>query len=420
MLRNLRRERERAVRVPPRLVRALAEARSRAVEAWKAARAEKRFAAFEPHLVALVALRCEEADAVGHEGERYDALLDAREPGMRTARLEPLLGALEAGLVPIVATLAEAKPPPRWEPGGATFPVDAQFAFTLEVLRAMGFDFARGRQDRSVHPFTIAVHRDDVRLTTRLSPDDPGGAIFSSIHEGGHGLYEQNLPAALARTAAGGPASMGLHESQSRLWENMIGRSLGFWRHFLPVLKRHIPGALDGVSVERFHAGVCRVERSLIRTEADEVTYNLHVLLRFRIELALLRGELAVADLPAAWNERMEKTLGVRPPDDRAGVLQDIHWAMGEIGYFPTYTIGNLYAAVLHRRMARDLGDVEALAAAGRLAPMREWLVKHVHQCGHVWEAEEIVRRATGEGLTVAPFLDYLRNRYAPLYGVRL
>jgi len=420
MVRNLARERARAVKVPPRLVRELAETQARAVEAWRAARSERRFALFQPWLERLLELRREQADAIGGGAERYDALLDAHEPGMSVARIEPLFAELERALVPIVATLADGQRPPAWDYAGLRFPADAQWEFTLHLLGEMGFDLERGRQDRSTHPFTDGIHRDDVRLTTRIAEEEPFLAIFSTIHEGGHGLYEQNLPADHARDPIGQAASMGLHESQSRLWENMIGRSLAFWRRQLPALRRFFPAQLEGVEPEAIYAAVNQVRRSPIRTDADEVTYNLHILLRFQLELAMLRGDLRVADLPGAWNERMRRDVGIEPLHDGEGVLQDIHWAWAEFGYFPTYTLGNLYAAILRERIDVDLGGLDRVIEEGSLHAVRDWLVERVHAVGHRWDAEEIVERATGQKLTVAPFLRYLREKYGALYGAAL
>jgi carboxypeptidase Taq len=418
-LRNLRRERDRAVKIPGELVRELAERQSRAVGAWRGARGESRFERFRPHLERLVELKRQQADALGHDGERYDALLEMYEPGMRVARLQPIFERLETELAPIVRAITEAPPPAgRWELAGKTFPVDGQWDFTVKLLGEMGFDLARGRQDKSVHPFTGGTGSSDVRLTTKLLPDNPFPAIFGTIHEGGHGLYEQGLPREHERDFAGVAASMGLHESQSRLWENLIGRSRAFWERYLPELQRHLPATADATP-DSFFAAVNRVERSPIRIEADEVTYNLHILLRFRLELAMLRGDLAVADLPGAWNEGMEKGLGIRPENDALGVLQDIHWAWAEFGYFPTYTLGNLYAATLHAKMDADL-DVAATIRRGELTRLRDWLGAKVHRVGHLYDAEEIVERATGQGLSVEPFLAHVRGKYGPLYGVSL
>jgi carboxypeptidase Taq len=419
-LRALRFDHERAARVPQDLVRALAQAQADGVDAWKDARARSAFAVFAPKLERLLALRREQADAIGVPagGERYDALLEGYEPGMRVARLEPLLARVVAWLDPVVRTL-EAAPRPDDAFLHGTFPADGQWRFTLELLALMGFDPAAGRQDRSVHPFSLGLDPGDVRLTTRIFEDQPLSSIFSTLHEGGHGLYEQNLPADQRRNVLCAAPSMGLHESQSRLWENLVGRSLPFWTACLPRIAKVFP-ALAGVPVVAFHRAVNRVERSLVRTESDEITYNLHIVLRFELELALLRGQLSVADLPAAWNARSERLLGVRPATDAQGVLQDIHWATGDFGYFPTYTLGNLYAATLHAAAERELPRLADDVARGDLAPLRAWLTAKVYRVGRRKDAEEIVRDATGEGLTDRDFERYVKGKYGELYGVAL
>jgi carboxypeptidase Taq len=328
-LQALRFDHDRAAQVPQDLVRALAQAQADGVDAWKEARARNSFAVFAPRLERLLALRREQADALmpvverraGVEGasppskiERYDALLDGYEPGMRVARLAPLLARLVGWLLPVVERL-DAAPRPDASFLEGTFSADAQWRFTLELLAMMGFEPAAGRQDRSIHPFSLGLDPGDVRVTTRIFEDQPLSAIFSSLHEGGHGLYEQGLSAADRRSVLGAAPSMGIHESQSRLWENLVGRSLPFWRATLPRLAREFP-RLAGVPVEAFHRAVNRVERSLVRVESDEVTYNLHIALRFELELALLRGELRVSELPEAWGARSEALLGVRPATD--------------------------------------------------------------------------------------------------------
>jgi carboxypeptidase Taq len=293
----------------------------------------------------------------------------------------------------------------------------AQEAFGLVVLRRMGYDFERGRQDRSTHPFTSPLSPGDVRITTRFDRRLLSSALFSSMHEGGHALYEQGIAEEYARGALGRAASLGLHESQSRLWENVVGRSRGFWSHFYPVLQAHFP-AFGGVPLEAFYRAINRVEPSLIRVEADEVTYNLHVMLRADLELALLGGELAVADLPAAWNERMREYLGLEPPDDAQGVLQDIHWSGGSFGYFPTYSLGNLAAVQLWDAAVRADPGLPAAVARGELAPLREWLRANVHRHGRKFEPDELLRRATGRPVEAGPYVAYLRAKYGELYGL--
>jgi carboxypeptidase Taq len=411
-LRVLRFDHDRAVRIPGDLVRAIAQAQAAGVAAWKAAREAGDFGRFVPALERLLALRREQASAYGAPagGEPYDALLEGYERGMRVARLEPLLAHLVSWLAPLVERVT-ARPPPDDTFLRGRFDAEQQWQFTLELLDAVGFDREAGRQDRSIHPFSLGLDPGDVRITTRVFEELPLSSIFSTLHEAGHGLYEQNLPVALRRSVLCAAASMGIHESQSRLWENLVGRSLPFWRAFLPRLARRFP-TLAGVSPEAFTRAVNKVERSLVRVEADEVTYNLHIVLRFELELAMLRHSLSVKDLPEAWDARSERLLGIRPRRATEGVLQDIHWAWGDLGYFPTYTLGNLYAASLFAAARRQVPGLEDAIAAGDLRPLLGWLVEHVHRVGRRKEAEEIVRDATGNGLTDRDLEAYLTEKY--------
>lgn len=417
MVRVLRHERERAVKVPGALVKALAEAQGKALSAWREAREKRDYRVFEPHVGALLKLRREQADAWGHTGERYDALLEGFEPGMRVARLSPVLQGLREKLVPLVQAI-DSRPPPRRLFEGKTFDLDAQWRFTLTLLDAMGFDADAGRQDRSTHPFTGGTGPTDVRLTTRLFPALPLSSVFSTIHEGGHGLYEQGFDPKHARTPLAAAPSMGLHESQSRLWENIVGRSSAFWSHFFPAYRQLFGAQLQGVELHDFVREVNRVERSFIRVEADEVTYNLHIVLRYELELALLRGDLDPRDLSDAWNEKTKALLGLTVTQPGEGVLQDIHWAWGEFGYFPTYALGNLYSASLWKALRRDVPDVEASIERGELSPIKAWLGTHIHSQGYRVDAETLVTRATGAGLTDVDFMAYLKAKYGPLYGV--
>ncbi len=421
LLRVFRTERDRAVKVPASLVRALATAQADGVTAWRAARAAKDFTLFRDALKRLLELRRQQADALGYEGgQRYDALLEAYEPGMRVARVRPVLEALREKLVPLVGKLADGQV--QWPDvfAGKRFDTGKQWPFTVRLLGDMGFDLEAGRQDKSIHPFCGGTHPTDVRLTTRLFEDNVCSGIFSTIHEGGHGLYEQGFDERHHRTPLAAAPSMGLHESQSRLWENIVGRSRAFWSHYLPVLQGHFPEELGGVTLDAFHRSINTVSRSLIRVEADEVTYNLHIALRFELELLLLDDALPLDDLPSAWNDRMEKYLGVRPPHDTVGVLQDIHWAWGELGYFPTYTLGNLYAAQLFEAMRRDLPEVEEAIAQGRLQVVRGWLREKIHRHGYRYPAEELVEKVTGRGLGDEAFVGYLKTKYGQMAGVTL
>lgn len=430
LLRALRRERERAVAVPERLVRELALAQASALPAWRAARQARALGAFAPELERTIALRRElaqclltvlradaRADAPSPEPspepqpqpQPYDALLDLYEEGLRVSRLEPLFARLAGWLTPLATRLAaRAAPDPL---AGLTLDVEARERLAREVLTAMGFDFEAGRLDRSVHPFCESADPGDVRLTIRHE-EEPLSSVFSALHEGGHGLYEQGLPPEHRRDVLGAAAGFGLHESQSRLWENVVGRSLAFCRWLHPRLAAALPAAA-AVTPEALYRTANRVAPGLIRVDADEVTYNLHVVLRFRLELALLRGDLRVADLPGAWSDGMEALLGLRPADDREGLLQDIHWAAGEIGYFPTYAVGNLYAATLAAAVRRDLPDLDARVAAGDLRPLREWLRDRVHRHGRAVPSDELVRRAAGRGLGDEDLRAYLESKHA-------
>lgn len=417
MVRVLRRERSLATKVPERLVRALAEAGAAGLAAWKRARDEQRFGTFAPALEHTVRLRREYADALGTGDERYDALLDAYEPGMRSARLAPVFSELQAVLVPLVQAI-EARPKPVDVFGGKTWADAAQWAFTMELLPAVGFDLDAGRQDRSVHPFSSGQSVGDVRLTTRVSLDTPLPAIFGTLHEAGHGLFEQGFAPKDFRTPLAQSPSLGLHESQSRLWENLVGRSLPFWKHHLPRLRRHFPSELDGVDVETFWKAVNRVERTFIRVEADEVTYNLHVILRFQIERALLRGELDVKDVDAAWNEKTRTLLGLTVQRAADGALQDVHWAWGDFGYFPTYTLGNLYGASLFAAAQRALPNLWVDVERGDCSALLRWLRATVHHAGYRWSTEALIEKVTGRGLVVDDFAAYVRQKYGALYGL--
>ena len=344
MVQRLQRRVDQATKVPERLVKALAQARAESLPAWQAARAAADFAPFAPHLQKLLTLTKEKAAALsdGHESS-YDALLDEYEPEMTTATLQPILESLQTGLVPLVQALGAAEPPPAGFLGHR-FDDDAQWRLTIKLLEDLGFDFAHGRQDRSTHPFTASVNERDVRVTTRIEESNLMSAISSTIHECGHALYEQGFDPNHYRTVLAAAPSMGIHESQSRLWENQVGLSRAFWSHYLPVLKAAFRDQLEHVTVDDFWRGINRVTPSMIRVDADEVTYNLHIVLRFRLERAMVAGELSVPDLPGEWNRQMQELLGVTPPDDAQGCLQDIHWAMGAFGYFPH---------LLHRQSVR-------------------------------------------------------------------
>jgi carboxypeptidase Taq len=417
-VREARRERDRAVRVPAALVRALAQAESAGFEAWQAARAASDFSLFREPLERIVSLRREEADAVGFgDGERYDALLDQYEPDMRVSRLEPLLIGLRDELVPFAQEIA-ARPRPDDAFVHRTYPALEQRAVGARLAAEIGFDFEAGRLDEAAHPFASGFAPGDVRLTTREHEDDLFSGLFAVLHEAGHGLYEQGLTGRIEGTFVGGATSLGLHESQSRFWENMVGRSHAFWERHFGELQSAFPAQLGDVSLDAFVRAANLVEPSLIRVEADEVTYHLHVFLRFELELALLRGDLGVDDLPAAWNERMRNLVGVEVPNDGVGVLQDVHWSAGLIGYFPTYTLGTLYSAQFLDAIEREMGPIDAIVRAGEYDRLLGWMREHVHTRGALVAPEQIATDATGEAPGHAALMRYLRAKYGALYDL--
>ncbi len=418
IVRNLKWEHDRAVRVPSSLVKELAQRQSWSVESWRIARKQNDFSMFCPHLEAITKLKRDYADALGHDGERYDALLEGFEPGMRVAQLASVFESLRKQLSSLVWFIRESKLQfaNPWE--GCSFALDKQWEFSLRLLRDMGFDFEKGRQDRSSHPFTGGGrHPCDVRLTTRLAINDPLSGWLGSIHEGGHGLYEQGFPLKYARTYLAQAPSYGVHESQSRFWENCVGRSFSFWRHYFPELKKLFVDELNGIELETFWKYLNRVEPTLIRVESDEVTYNLHILVRFELELELMRNQIEPSQLPEAWRARMKQYLGVEPQTDSEGVLQDIHWAWGEFGYFPTYTLGNLYAAMIYEKIQGDLPNFEKEIGCGSFASTLHWLREKIHQKGFIYPAQELLEQATQMPLSEKPYIDYLEKKYRLLYG---
>lgn len=417
------REAERLVRrtrrIPERLAREQAEARTEGHVAWVRAREESDFALFRPALERLIALAREEAAALAEDFPNpYDAMLDAFEPGAREAELVPLFARLSERLGPLVRAVAESGVVVDEEPVRGSYPMEAQRAFALEVAARMGFDFEAGRLDRAVHPFCSGFNPGDVRITWRWNVEDFRSGLFGVMHEAGHGLYEQGLPAGWQRTPIGAAVSLGVHESQSRFWENMVGRSRAFWTWALPRFHETFPERRD-LDLDRLVPTLRTVRPSLIRVEADEGTYDLHVVVRFEVERRLFAGELGVDDLPAAWDEGYERHLGIRPPDAARGVLQDVHWSFGAFGYFPTYTLGNLIMAQLNRTAREALGDVDAMLAAGELRPLLDWLRENVHRHGSRYPAMELVERATGRQLGAEDWLAVRAAAVEEVYGVR-
>ena len=416
LVRVSRREYDKATKVPSHIVAEMARTVSRAKHAWKEARENDAFSEFAPHLQTLIALSVEKAEALGYEDRVYDALLDQYEPGMKTADVERVFGDLRARLVPLVDSFLEA-PQPDGSFLHKHYDHQKQWDFGLEVIRDFGYDFNRGRQDLSAHPFTTSFSITDVRLTTRVNETFLPTALFGTLHEAGHGLYEQGVALELDRTLLAEGTSLGMHESQSRLWENLVGRSLGFWKHYYPRLQQFFPDRLGVVSLDNFYRAINRVSPSLIRVEADEVTYNLHIMLRFELETALIDRSLSISDLPAAWNDKMEEYLGIRPKDDAEGVLQDIHWSLGIFGYFPTYALGNLMSTQLFDQAEKDLGNLEAQIEAGQFTDLLNWLREKIHQYGKKLDATDLLKRTTGSDLNSRSWLAYIERKYGELYG---
>jgi carboxypeptidase Taq len=408
VLRVARRDADRARRVPPALAAEITRAGFAAMPVWQRAREERDFAAFAPALERNLELRRELAACFPEADHPYDALLDVFEPGMTTAAVRELFGRLREGLVPLIAAAADDGAP---APLQGPFDVGAQRALALDLARSLGFDDEHWRLDDAVHPFAQSLGPTDIRVTGRFSPDDITG-LFAVMHEMGHGLYERQVDPALARTTLGTGVSLGIHESQSRLWENLVGRGRPFWSHWLPRAQASLP-ALAGLDLDAFLRAVNAVRPGLIRVDADEATYSLHIVLRFELEVALLQGDLAVADVPAAWSDGMRELLGVEVPDDARGALQDIHWAFGELGYFPTYALGNVAAAQFWDAARAALPDLDGHLERGDVAPLRTWLAEHVHRHGRRLDPPELLRRVTGASYDPAPLLDHLRAKLA-------
>jgi carboxypeptidase Taq len=417
-VRELRRRFDRQVRVPRQLVQELARTTSLAQQEWAIARRHADFKRFRPWLEKIVQLKRHEADCLGYEANPYHALLEEYEPGARADQIATLFEALGRELGPLANMLTGSRRRPDVSIVRRPYPIDRQRQFAEMAAAAVGFDFSRGRLDTAIHPFAGSVGPDDCRLATRYEPDSFSEGFFSTLHEVGHGLYEQGINAEHYGTPIGEVASLGIHESQSRLWENAVGRSRSFWEYFFPRARCLFPKALGDVDLDAFHFAVNHVERSPTRVGADEVTYNLHILIRFELEQALLTGNLPAADLPAAWNEAYGHHLGLIPPNDALGCLQDGHWAAGMIGYFPTYTLGNVFAAQLFARARMDLPDLDTQFAAGQFAGLRGWLRQAVYQHGRCYPAHQLIARATGEPADHRTLVQALKQKYGELYRI--
>ena len=419
LVRVTRRDYDLARKLPTELVAEIARAGSTARPVWQKAREDADFKLFAPYLAKNVELNRRVADALGYEERPYDALLNRTEPGLTTDQLEGIFADLKKAIVPLVTDVARHADAVDDSVLYRGFDPDVQLKYAVQVVTKLGYELERGRQDISAHPFTVSFGPGDVRITTRVSRDFFNECLFGSIHEAGHGMYNQGIGLNLDRTPLWSGASPGVHESQSRLWENIVGRSAAFWRHFYPSLREAFPGPLKGVDEEGFFRAVNKSYPSLIRVEADEVTYNLHVLLRFELENELLEGSLKVKELPEAWNARVKSYLGIDVPSDREGVLQDIHWSGVSFAIFPAYTLGNLMGAQLMEKVRTDVPGLEGHIERGEFGVLLKWLRSNVYRHGRKFTPNELMERVTGKPLTSGPWITYVRQKFGALYGIK-
>jgi carboxypeptidase Taq len=415
LARVTRRDFDQATKIPSEIVAEQSRLASQSYAAWRTARETNDYGTFAPYLEKTVELNRSIAKLIGYVNHPYDALLSQYEPGITTANTISLFNGLKEGLVPLVKKYTQGKQPdcPFLE---KPFDIAKQRDFSIDVLKTIGFDFRRGRQDTSIHPFTTNFSSGDVRITNRFIETNPLSSVFSAIHEGGHALYEMGISGAFERTNLAGGATLGIHESQSRMWENIVGRSLEFWEYLYPRYTRLFHEQLKSVSLEQFYRAVNRVSPGPIRVEADELTYNLHIFIRFEIEIELIAGNISVKDIPALWNDKYASYLGIRPKNDVEGCLQDIHWSHGSFGYFPTYTVGNIISAQLYEKALRENPHLPEEFSSGIFTGLLQWLRVNVHSHGRKFTSKELIRRITGDEISVEPFLSYLNRKYDSLF----
>jgi len=412
------RDYHRAVALPKEFVEELSRTASLSHPIWVEAREKNDFNLFAPQLEKLIALKHKEIKYLGSNGTPYDTLLDEYEPGVTTADVQQLFGELKTDLVPMIKKIQESGVDTKQEIIRRHYDANKQWDFSEIILKDMGYDFNCGRQDKAVHPFTIELHPTDVRITTRIHENNLLDCLTGSIHEGGHALYEQGLDIDWYGTPFCEAISYGIHESQSRLWENLVGLGKPFWEYYFPQLQKTFPENLSTVSLDEFYRAINTVKPGFIRVDADEMTYNMHIMLRFEIEQMIINEKVDVGALPGIWNNKMEEYLGIRPETDTVGILQDVHWSHGSFGYFPTYALGNLYNSIIYNEAKKDMPDLNNNISKGELIPLREWLKTNIHQVGRKQTAKEIIQSLSGGDLTVKPFIDYLREKYSEIYPI--
>jgi carboxypeptidase Taq len=408
---------DKARRVPPSFIAEQAIVTSKAFEAWMEARSKSDFSIFQPHLEKVVELVHKYISFFPPGDHPYDTLLDDFEPGMKTAEVKAIFDGLrpkQVKLIKAIAASKQVKDAFLFKKYNEKKLID----FGVDVITRFGYDWTRGRQDKAPHPFQTTFSVNDVRITTRYEDDNPLATLFSTMHEAGHAMYEQGINPVYERTPLAGGTSLAIHESQSRMWENLVGRSLPFWEHFYPSLKKRFPSQLDGVSLKTFYKAINKVEPSLIRVNADEATYNLHIMLRLELEIGMVEGTIAVKDLPEIWNAKMQEYLGITPPDDAKGVLQDIHWSYGAIGYFSTYALGNLVSVQLWEKINKDIRNLDDQIRKGDFNELLAWLRKIIHQHGQKYEPQTLVEKVTGSKISPAPYVRYLTKKYSEIYGL--
>ena len=417
IIREAQRNYDKQTKLPVELVEALTRATNDGQHAWVEARRENDFSKFLPYLENVYQLKREQADAIGYESCRYDALLDDYEPGEKTSTVRAALEALRTDLVPLLEAIQGSGKSPDRSILTRDYPVSAQESFGSEAAKAIGFEFDRGRLDVTHHPFCTEAGPDDCRITTRYDLKFFNMAFFGILHEAGHGIYDQGLRKSQYGLGPGHYLSLGIHESQSRMWENQVGRSRPFWDHWYGAAQEHF-NSLQDVSLDDFYFAINHVEPSLIRVEADELTYNLHIIIRFELEQALIDEQIKPADLPEAWNTKYQQYLGIQPPTDADGVMQDVHWSAGLVGYFPTYSLGNLYAAQFYQQADKDLGGLDELFRRGEFLELKRWAGEKIHQRGRNVTPAELVQEVTGEPLSHTYLIDHLQSKLSPLYGI--
>lgn len=417
MTSELKKDYEKQKRYPEEFVKEISLAKSKGMAAWEEAKNKSDFEIFKPALKNLVDLTKKSIEYIGYKDNKYDALLDLYEPGLTVEKLDKVFGEMRDGIVSILDKIKNAGHQVDNSFFKRDFEKEDQEKLCITLLNDMGFDFGSGRMDESEHPYTLNMTSKDVRITNHYFNNEFTSAVFSAIHEGGHAIYEQDIPDSLEGTGLNTASSMAVHESQSRFYENLIGRSRSFCKYLYKEAVKQFPEQFKDVSEEDFYKAMNRVEPSLIRTEADELTYSLHIIIRYEIEKLLINDKITVDDLPRIWNEKYKEYLGVEPENDKEGVLQDMHWSDGSFGYFPSYALGNLYGAQMLNKMEKDVPGIYDEISEGKLSSVHEWLKKNIHEYANLYDPDELIKKATGEELQAKYFLDYLDKKYKDIYN---